>query len=165
MLNPENLNDKNINRPSWDEYFLNIAQVVATRSTCFRRQVGAVIVHEKKIVSTGYNGSPRYQPSCAEVGFCYRDKHNIPSLTQIERCRSVGSHAESNAICLAAKDGTATDGSTIYIYGHIDICLQCRAMIANCGIKRAIIKRPDGSTEEFDVTAWTSHPLDLNGTK
>jgi dCMP deaminase len=154
------------NRPSWDQYFLDIARVVATRSTCFRRKVGAVIVRNKKIVSTGYNGAPKYQRNCAEIGNCYRQDHNITSFTSLEKCRAVGSHAESNAICLAAKDGTATDNSTIYIYGHTDICGQCRAMIANSGIVRALIMTPEGQITDFDVAKWNTHEIDKeNGEK
>jgi dCMP deaminase len=151
---------KRPDRPDWDTYFTEIAKVVATRSTCFRNQVGAVIVRERKIISTGYNGAPRYQKNCAEMGFCYRNDHNIKSGTQLEKCRAIGAHAESNAICLAAKDGTACDKATIYVFGHINICPQCRAMIANSGIVRAIITHPNGTREDYDVTQWTVHPLD-----
>lgn len=149
-------------RPTWDQYFLDIAEVVASRSTCFRRKVGAVIVHDKKIVSTGYNGAPKYQKNCGEIGFCYRDKNNIESLKEIDRCRAIGSHAESNAICLAAKDGTSTSGSTIYMVGHVDICVQCRAMIANSGIIRAVLRKVDGEIQEHNVKDWNSHFVDSN---
>ncbi len=85
-------------RPSWDEYFLEIAEVVSHRASCFRNHVGAVIVQDKDIISTGYNGAPAFQKNCLEIGWCYRDRHNIKSGTNLELCRSVGSHAESNAI-------------------------------------------------------------------
>jgi dCMP deaminase len=147
-------------RPSWEDYFLDIAQVVASRSTCFRRKVGAVIVRDKQIISTGYNGAPKYQPNCQDLGYCYRDKNNIKSLTEIDRCRAIGSHAESNAICLAAKFGSATDGTIIYIQGHTDICVQCRGMIANAGILQAIIRKEDATIEHHDVTKWIIHPVD-----
>ncbi|MHA1341408.1 MAG: deoxycytidylate deaminase [Promethearchaeota archaeon] len=150
-----------ISRPDWDKYFLDIAQVVATRSTCFRHKVGAVIVKDKKIISTGYNGAPKYQKNCEEIGFCYRNKNNIKSLTQLEKCRAVGSHAESNAICLAAKDGSATEGATIYIHGHTDVCSQCRAMIANAGIIRVLIRKPSEEIIEYNVREWKVHPVDL----
>ncbi len=156
----KNKSEKRI-RPSWDQYFLNIAKVVATRSSCLRNQVGAVIVKNKDIVSTGYNGAPQYQPNCLEIGWCYRDKHNIKSGTQLEKCRAVGSHAESNAIALAARNGHSTNNATIYVYGHYFICNQCKAMIANANIKRVVIQTPDGKIEEFyPEIDWRIHPID-----
>ncbi len=148
-------------RPDWDTYFLQIAKVVATRSSCLRRQVGAVIVQEKDIISTGYNGAPAYQKNSIEYGFCYRDKHQIASGTHLELCRAVGSHAESNAIVLAARNGHSTANGTIYVYGHNFICNQCKAMIANAWIKRVVLERPDGTVEEFfPEENWTIHPVD-----
>lgn len=153
-------------RPGWDSYFLNIAKVVATRSSCLRRQVGAVIVHDKDIISTGYNGAPQFQPNCLEIGFCYRDRHNIKSGTQLERCRAVGSHAESNAIALAARNGHATSNSTIYIYGHDFVCYQCKAQIANANIRRVVLEHPDGRIEEWiPERDWTVHPIDQEDTE
>ena len=149
-------------RPDWDSYFLNIAKVVATRSSCLRRHVGAVIVRNKDIISTGYNGAPANQKSSLEYGFCYRDKHNIPSGTRLEDCRAVGSHAESNAIVLAARNGHATAESTIYIDGHHFVCNQCKAMIANALIRRVILKTPNNEILEFfPEKDWTIHPVDL----
>jgi dCMP deaminase len=148
-------------RPSWDEYFFRMARVAASRSTCFRFHVGAVIVRGgKKIVSTGYNGAPQFQKNCAEMGFCYRDRHKIKHLQELDKCRAIGSHAESNAICLAAKDGSSTENCVIYIWGHIEICPQCRAMISNSGIKMAMIKKPDGEILRYNVEDWTIHPVD-----
>ncbi|HDR05059.1 MAG TPA: cytidine deaminase [Candidatus Marinimicrobia bacterium] len=148
-------------RPDWDTYFLQIAKVVATRSSCLRRQVGAVIVQDKDIISTGYNGAPAYQKNSIEYGFCYRDKHQIPSGTHLELCRAVGSHAESNAIVLAARNGHSTANGTIYIYGHQFICNQCKAMIANAWIKRVVLEKPDGGVMEFIPSEnWTTHPVD-----
>ena len=148
-------------RPDWDSYFLNFARVASTRSACFRNQVGAVIVNDKSVVSTGYNGAPRFQPNCQEMGFCYRDQNQIVSGTQLELCRAVGSHAESNAIALAARDGHATNNCTIYIVGHKTICNQCRAQIANCGIHRVLLEDPDGNRLEFFPSRdWTVHPID-----
>ena len=91
-------------RPGWDEYFLRIAWVVASRSTCLRRRVGAVIVRERYMVSTGYNGAPTGVPHCAEVG-CLRERLGIPSGERHEMCR--GSHGEVNALCQAAAMGAA----------------------------------------------------------
>lgn len=149
-------------RPDWDEYFLEFARVAASRSSCTRSQVGAVIVRDKDIISTGYNGAPKYQKNCLEIGSCYRDVHQIPSGTQLERCRAVGSHAESNAIALAARNGHSTSDTTIFIVGHYFICNQCKAQIANAGITRVVLRRKDGVREEFfPHRDWTIHPVDL----
>ncbi|MFH1214850.1 MAG: dCMP deaminase family protein [Candidatus Neomarinimicrobiota bacterium] len=148
-------------RKSWDEYFLDIADMVATRSTCFRNKVGAVIVRDKVIVSTGYNGAPTNQPNCLEIGYCYRDRHQIQSGTQLERCRAVGSHAESNAVVLAARNGQSTSGGTIYVVGHKFICDQCKAIIANAKIDRVIMRKLDGQIETIHPASdWTCHPVD-----
>jgi len=150
-------------RPDWDTYFLDIAQVVASRSSCLRRQVGAVIVRNKDIISTGYNGAPANQKSSLEYGFCFRDRNNIPSGTRLELCRAVGSHAESNAIVLAARNGHATAESTMYVTGHQFICNQCKAMIANALIRRVVLLTPDGEVREFFPDSdWTVHPVDMD---
>ncbi len=148
-------------RPTWDEYFFEIAKAVSSRSTCFRNKVGAVIVKDKEIISTGYNGAPSYQKNCQELGYCYRDKNKIPSGNSLELCRAVGSHAESNAIVLAAKHGHSTNDATIYVVGHRYICNQCKAIIANAGIKRVLLKKPDGEIiEYFPERDWIVHPID-----
>ncbi|MBP7460855.1 MAG: cytidine deaminase [Candidatus Delongbacteria bacterium] len=148
-------------RPDWDHYFLDIARSVAARSSCLRNHVGAVIVKDKDIISTGYNGAPRYQPNCLEIGWCYRDRHQIPSGTQLERCRAVGSHAESNAIALAARNGHSTNQATIYVVGHKVICHQCKALIANANIVRVLLRKPDGELEEYyPQKDWQIHPID-----
>ncbi len=148
-------------RPGWDDYFLNIAGVVATRSSCLRNKVGAVIVRDRDIVSTGYNGAPKYQPNCLELGACYCNEHRVASGRQLELCRAVGSHAESNAIALAARNGHPTRGTTMYIVGHYQICNQCKAQIANAGIIRVLLRTPDGTLLEFfPARDWTRHPID-----
>jgi dCMP deaminase len=148
-------------RPGWDRYFLDIAKVVASRSTCFRNKVGAVIAKDKAIISTGYNGSPKYQRSCQDIGFCYRDLNKIESGTRLETCRAVGSHAESNAIALAARNGAATSDATIYITGHSMVCNQCKAILANAGITRVVLEKPTGEIiEYFPIKDWTIHPID-----
>ena len=150
-------------RPDWDRYFLNISKVIAERSSCLRNHVGAVIAKDKDIISTGYNGAPQYQKNCLEIGFCYRNKNNITSGTQLERCRAVGSHAESNAISLAARNGHSTDKATIYITGHSNICNQCKAMIANANIVRVVIETLKGEIIEYiPDTDWKTHPIDEN---
>ncbi len=150
-------------RPSWDQYFLEIAKAVASRSSCLRNKVGAVIVQDKDIISTGYNGAPTHQRNCLEIGNCYRNINNITSGTQLERCRAVGSHAESNAISLAARNGNSTRGATIYIVGHYFCCNQCRALIANAGISRVVLEDPKGVRSEFiPENDWRVHPIDMN---
>lgn len=120
-------------RPGWDEYFMSIAAVVSTRSTCLRRQVGAVIVRDYQIVSTGYNGAPKGTPHCSMTG-CLREKMKIPSGEKHEICR--GSHAEVNAIAQAASMGSSTAGSMIYCT-H-EPCSFCTKAIINAGIKRIV---------------------------
>ncbi|QIB27676.1 deoxycytidylate deaminase [Caloranaerobacter azorensis] len=120
-------------RPSWDEYFMEIVNVVKKRSTCLRRQVGALIVKDKRILSTGYNGAPTGLKHCDEVG-CIREKLNIPSGQRHELCR--GLHAEQNAIVHAANAGVSIKGSTIYV--TMQPCVLCAKMIINAGIERVV---------------------------
>ncbi|MEA4902722.1 dCMP deaminase family protein [Desulfitobacterium sp.] len=124
-------------RPSWDNYFMKMAQVVSERSTCLRRQVGAVIVKDKQLLSTGYNGSPTGLQHCAEVG-CLRQKLNIPSGERTEICRAV--HAEQNALVQAAKHGVEINGADLYT--TYQPCVLCTKMIINAGIKRVIYANP-----------------------
>ena len=120
-------------RPGWDEYFMEITRLVAKRSTCLRRQVGAVVVKDKNILATGYNGAPSGVAHCLDVG-CLREKLNIPSGERHELCR--GLHAEQNAIIQAAKHGTNIDGSTLYCTTMP--CIICSKMIINAGIRRIV---------------------------
>jgi dCMP deaminase len=120
-------------RPSWDEYFMEIARQVATRSTCLRRVVGAVIVREKRILSTGYNGAPRGLRHCEEAG-CLREQLNIPSGQRQEICR--GLHAEQNAIIQAALHGISVEGGTMVVTHQP--CITCAKMIVNSGILRVV---------------------------
>lgn len=125
------------NRPSWDDYFMDITQRVATRSTCLRRQVGAVIVLDKRILATGYNGAPRGLPHCDETG-CLRERMGIPSGQRQEICR--GLHAEQNAILQAALHGVSVAGGTIYVTHQP--CITCAKMIINAGIQRVVSAQP-----------------------
>jgi dCMP deaminase len=120
-------------RPSWEQYFGQIARTVATRSTCLRRHVGAIVVKNKRILSTGYNGPPTGLPHCDETG-CLRQQMNIPSGQRQEICR--GLHAEQNAIIQAALHGAAIAGSDIYVTHQP--CITCAKMIINAGIKRVV---------------------------
>jgi len=123
-------------RVSWDEYFMEIAEIVKTRSTCIRRQVGAVIVKEHRIITTGYNGAPSGLQHCSELGYCEREHLGIPSGQRHELCRAL--HAEQNAIIQAAKLGISTEGSTIYI--TLQPCVICAKMLVNAGITRIVHK-------------------------
>ena len=120
-------------RPGWDEYFIEITRLVAKRSTCLRRQVGSVVVKDKNILATGYNGAPSGVAHCLDVG-CLREKMNIPSGERHELCR--GLHAEQNAIIQAAKHGTIIDGATLYCTTMP--CIICSKMIINAGIRRLV---------------------------
>ena len=123
-------------RPSWDSYFMQIADAVATRSTCLRRHIGAVLVADKRILATGYNGVPAGIAHCAKVG-CLREQLGIPSGERPELCR--GLHAEQNTLIQAARHGgIATDGSTIYCTAHP--CAQCTKMLINAGVKRIVYR-------------------------
>lgn len=118
-------------RPSWEEYFMEIAYLVAKRSTCLRRQVGAVVVKNKNILATGYNGAPRGITHC-EVAGCIREKLNVPSGERHELCR--GLHAEQNAIIQAAYHGTSIAGADLYCTNRP--CIICSKMIINAGIEK-----------------------------
>ena len=123
-------------RPSWDEYFMEMAVLTARRSTCLRRHVGAVIVQDKHIIATGYNGAPSGIMHCEERGGCIRQQLNVPSGQRHELCMAL--HAEQNAIIQAAVMGNSVEGGTIYITHQP--CAICAKMILNAGIKRIVIK-------------------------
>jgi dCMP deaminase len=131
-------------RPTWDEYFMKIAALVSERSTCMRRRVGAIIVNNKRIISTGYNGAPRGLQHCLEVG-CLREQLGIPSGERQELCR--GAHAEQNAIIQAASSGVSMEGATMYC--TTAPCATCAKMILNAGIKRLVLggRYPDALGE------------------
>lgn len=137
-------------RPSWDEYFMRIAHVVADRATCMRRRVGALVVKDKRILATGYNGAPSGLPHCEEVG-CLREMHNVPSGQRHELCR--GLHAEMNALLQGARHGIRMEGSTIYST-HVP-CSLCTKMIINTGIERVVASAdyPDSFGREMLVQA------------
>ncbi len=137
-------------RPTWDEYFMKIAHLVAERSTCMRRRVGAIIVKDKRIVSTGYNGAPRGLRHCLEVG-CLREQMGIPSGERQELCR--GAHAEQNAIIQAASSGGSMEGATMYC--TTAPCSTCSKMIVNAGIRRLVLggRYPDSLGEALVAEA------------
>lgn len=120
-------------RPSWDDYFMRITREVARRSTCLRRKVGAILVKDKHILTTGYNGAPSGLPHCAEVG-CLRERFNTPSGERAELCR--GLHAEQNAIIQAAVHGVQVPGATLYC--TTQPCSLCAKMLINAGVTRIV---------------------------
>jgi len=133
-----------MDRISKQEYYLSIAAEVAKRSTCLRRQYGAVIVNHDEIVATGYNGSPRGEENCCDVGVCWREAHGIPHGEQYEKCVAV--HAECNAIISASRKEML--GSTLYLFGfengkpleNPEPCIICNRLIKNAGIAHVINK-------------------------
>ena len=133
-------------RPSWDEYFMRIAELAATRSTCLRRQVGAVIVKDKKILATGYNGAPSGLKHCLDIG-CLREKLKIPSGERHELCRAT--HAEQNAIVQAALFGVSIKDGVLY--STTQPCILCTKLIINAGIKKIVIQDsyPDRMSREM----------------
>lgn len=133
-------------RPTTDEYFMEIATIVAKRSTCLRNMVGSVIVRDNRILTTGYNGAPRGLAHCSDIG-CMRIEQSIPSGMRHEKCRAV--HAEQNAIIQAALHGIETSGATIYCTHQP--CILCTKMIINAGIKRVVFLQsyPDPDSMDF----------------
>ncbi len=120
-------------RPDWDEYFMEITRLVAKRSTCLRRHVGALLVKDKMILATGYNGAPKGLAHCLDIG-CLREQLGIPSGERHELCR--GLHAEQNAIIQAAYHGVSIQGATLYCTNHP--CIICTKMLINAGIVKIV---------------------------
>ena len=143
-----------------ENYYLDIAETVLERSTCLRAAYGALIVRNDEIVSTGYNGAPRGRSNCSELGYCIRDRLNIPSGQRYELCRSV--HAEMNAIISAARRDTL--GATLYLAGReaasgallhdATSCSMCRRLIINAGIDRVVIRNTDSEYSVVHVEDW-----------
>jgi len=131
MTEKRNKTGRRFNRPSFDENFLEMLEVIAKRSTCFRHQLAALIVKDNKIISSGYNGNPRTFPHCDEMG-CIRDEQNIKSGTQMETCTGV--HAEQNALLQAGK---MADGATMYVNAFP--CKICARLIINAKIAKVVI--------------------------
>jgi dCMP deaminase len=142
-------------RPDWDSYFIEIAKVVSTRSTCMRRQYGAVIVKDRVIISTGYNGSPRGLENCVDIDTCIRKEQNIPSGERYELCEAV--HAEQNAIINGPPD--RMKGSVIYIAGFeedksfagANPCKLCDRMIRNAQITKVVCLDKDGTLKKIEI--------------
>ena len=141
----------------WDERFMQLAETVAEWSSCFQqnRHVGAVIVKDKRILTTGYNGAPAGLKSCAEKGVCLRRERNIASGTMQEVCYAV--HAEQNAIIQAAKLGISLEGSVMYVTHQP--CVICTRMIINSGVKKVIYK--NGYPDEFALQLFSASDVEL----
>ena len=156
-------------RVSWDEYFLQIAALAATRSTCMRRNVGCVLVRDRYVLATGYNGVPAKAPHCADKG-CLRQERNIPSGQRMDICRAV--HAEANAIISASRERMLN--SSLYLSG-IDLkdnnnyvknanpCSMCKRMIINAGIEQVFIRDDKDHFRRIAVQEWIDNDESLNG--
>ena len=156
-------------RISKENYYLDIAQTVAERSTCMRRKFGAIIVKDDSIVSTGYNGAPRGRANCNEINFCIREKLNIPRGERYELCRSI--HAEANAIIAASRDRMI--GSTLYmacvspedgsLFAGTSSCMMCKRQIINAGIETVIIRDTPTEFRVVKVSEWIENDDSLTG--
>lgn len=150
-------------------YYLDIAETVIERGTCLRRNFGAIIVRNDEIISTGYTGAPRGRQNCSDLGFCMRDKLNIPRGERYEMCRSV--HAEANCIISAARRDII--GGTLYLAGRdaktgelvkeANSCAMCKRLIINSGIKEVIVRRTATEYEVIPVSDWIKNDESLEG--
>ena len=141
-------------------YYLDIAETVLERGTCIRRNYGSIIVKNDEIISTGYTGAPRGRKNCIDLGYCRRDKLNVPRGTQYELCRSV--HSEANAIISASRKDMI--GATLYLVGKeaktnsivkdANSCAMCKRMIINAGIKKVIIRDTEDTYRIIEVKDW-----------
>ncbi len=158
-----------MDRISKENYYLDIAQTVAERSTCMRKKYGAIIVKNDVIISTGYNGAPRGRKNCSELQYCMRDKLCIPRGERYELCRSV--HAEANAIIAAPRDQML--GSTLYmacvtpsdgkIVDGTSSCMMCKRQVINAGIAYVVVRDDKESFRVIDVNDWIEDDDSLSG--
>ena len=147
-------------RTSKENYYLDIAETVIKRSTCLRRQYGAIIVKNDEIIATGYNGAPRGRRNCSDLGYCTREAMRVPRGERYELCRSV--HAEANAIISAARrdmvGGTlylvGRDAQTGELLGDATSCSMCRRLVINAGLERVVIRRTETEFEVIPVADW-----------
>ena len=156
-------------RVSKHNYYLDIAQTVAERSTCLRKMFGAIIVKNDSIISTGYNGAPRGRKNCSDLKVCMRDKLNIPRGERYELCRSV--HAEANAIIAAPRDQML--GATLYmscinsVTGELEpnttSCMMCKRMVINAGITTLVVRDTKEDYRVIDVSTWIEDDDSLSG--
>ena len=146
-----------------ENYYLDIAETVLKRATCLRRCYGAIIVKNDEIVATGYNGAPRGEPNCCDVGECYREAHGIPHGEQYEKCVAV--HAECNAIISASRKEML--GATLYLVGRdmstgkimsdANSCTMCKRLIINAGIEKVVIRRDVDTYDTVNVHDWVEN--------
>ena len=158
-----------MDRISKENYYLDIAQTVAERSTCMRKKYGAIIVKNDVIISTGYNGAPRGRQNCNELQFCMREKLQIPRGERYELCRSV--HAEANAIIAAPRDQML--GATLYmacvdpenddIIAHTTSCMMCKKQVINAGIAFVVVRDDKENFRVIDVNDWIKDDDSLSG--
>ena len=151
-----------------DNYYLDVAETVLKRSTCLRRNFGAVIVKNDQIISCGYTGAPRGRKNCNEIGECRRKKLNIPRGERYELCRSV--HAEQNAVISANR--TDMRGATLYLAGvdsdsgelidTPDCCMMCKRVVINSGVSKVIFLNGDGTHRTINVTEWINNQKENN---
>ena len=155
-----------------ENYYLDIAETVLERSTCLRRQYGAIIVRNDEIVATGYNGAPRGRKNCSDLGYCVREQMRVPRGERYELCRSV--HAEQNAIINASRSEML--GATLYLGGlenrtggYVEAaapCSLCKRMIINAGIERVIVRDTRDTYRTFEVDEeWVAHDDSIEGIK
>lgn len=150
-------------------YYLDIAETVLERGTCLRRNYGTIVVNNDEIVSTGYTGAPRGRKNCLDLGFCHREKMNIPRGERYEMCRSV--HSEANAIISASRKELL--GATLYLVGkdyktgelveNASSCAMCKRMIINAGISRVIIRNDADTYTIVNVSDWIENDDSLSG--
>ena len=156
-------------RISKENYYLDIAYTVATRSTCLRKKYGAIIVKNDIIVSTGYNGAPRGRKNCDDMGVCLREKMNIPRGERYELCRSV--HAEANAIIAASREQmlggviylVGIDGSTGELVSDSCSCQMCKKLVINAGIEKVIVRNTKDTYTIYNVADWITDDDSLDG--
>ena len=158
-----------MDRVSKENYYLDIAQTVAERSTCLRKKYGAIIVKNDVIISTGYNGAPRGRENCNDLNYCMRNKLNIPSGERYEMCRSV--HAEANAIIAAARENML--GSTLYmvcvspsdgsVVPGMSSCMMCKRLVINAGIARVVIRDDKDNFRVIPADEWITNDDSLTG--
>ena len=151
-------------------YYLDLADVVSKRCTCLRRHYGAVLVKNDEVISTGYAGAPRGRKNCTDLGYCLRQKMNIPRGERYELCRAV--HAEANAIISAEREKMI--GATMYLSGreadtgqyikHSCSCSMCKRLIINAGIRNVFIRDTDTDFREISVSDWIENDESLDGT-
>lgn len=156
-------------RVSKENYYLDIAETVAERSTCLRRKFGAIIVKNDIIVSTGYNGAPRGRKNCSDLQYCFRDKLNIPRGERYELCRSV--HAEQNAIIAAPREQML--GATLYmscvspdsgeVISGMNSCMMCKRVILNAGIAKVVVRDTPTEFRVIDTQEWIDNDDSLSG--